>query len=68
MAEAQHARVQKKMDWGGGRVTNYPGFNTESPASWKCLSWAPRQTMIVGHPKQEMQGQNEAWTQTEEQI
>lgn len=51
MAEAQHARVQKIMDWGGGRVTNYPGFNTESPASWKCLSWAPRQTMIVGHPK-----------------
>lgn len=33
MGEALHERVEKRVDWGRGRVTDYPGFSTQSPTS-----------------------------------
>lgn len=33
MAEAQHARVEKRVEWGRRKGDNYPGCSTKNPAS-----------------------------------
>lgn len=61
MAEGYMPRAEKRVDWGRGRVTNYPGFSTENPASQEMPQLYPGKLRHLVIPRMKCRGRIGAW-------